>query len=77
MKTLIQKERALVFTAFQVPLPQNTCSCLVRSVELVNGRAHFRRLKGLIEQAGLEKVLKRKRIQEKERDCLKSGNVKK
>ncbi len=76
MKTLIKKEGALVFTAFQVPLPENTCSWLVRSVEFMTGRAHFRRLKGLIEQAGLDEVLKRKRIQEEERDCLKSGNVK-
>jgi len=75
MKRVIKKEGSMIFIDFQVPLPNNYYSYLIKSVEYLAGRNHFRCFKDYIDQGGLDKLLKKNQLQEEKRIFFKNGNV--
>lgn len=75
MKRVVKKSGALIFIDFQVPLPKNALSCLVKAVEFVAGRNHHRYFKDYIEQGGLDEILKKNRLTAEKRDFLNGGLI--
>ena len=75
MKRVMKKEGSMIFIDFQVPLPNNSYSYLIKSVEYLAGRNHFRCFKDYIDQGGLDKLLKKNQLQEEKRIFFKNGNV--
>ena len=75
MKRVLKKEGNLLFIDFHIPLPNNFYSYLIKSVEYLAGRNHFRCFKDYIDQGGLDKLLKKKELQEEKRIFFKNGNV--
>lgn len=75
MKRVVKAEGALVFIDFSVPLPRNAYSYLVKAVEFMAGRDHFRCSRDYVEQGGLDELLRSNRLHEEKRDYLKYGTV--
>ena len=75
MKRVVKKEGALVFVDFKAPLPRNAYSYLIKSIEFMAGREHFRYFKDYIEQGGLDELLKKNHLHEKKEGYLKDGTV--
>ncbi len=75
MKRVVKKEGSLIFIDFQIPLPGNFYSYLIRSVEYFAGRAHFNCFKDYIKQGGLDELLGKNRLREEKRIFFKNGNV--
>jgi len=75
MKRVLKKEGNLLFIDFHIPLPNNFYSYLIKSVEYLARRNHFRCFKDYIDQGGLDKLLKKKELQEEKRIFFKNGNV--
>jgi ubiquinone/menaquinone biosynthesis C-methylase UbiE len=75
MKRVVKAEGALVFIDLSVPLPRKAYACLVRAVEFMAGRDHFRCFRDYIEQGGLDVLLRSSRLHEEKRDYLKHGTV--
>lgn len=73
MKRVVRKNGALIFTDFQVPLPQRPITCLTRAIEFIGGRNHFRCFRDYIAQGGMTEILKINRLSEEKRDYLKNG----
>jgi len=75
MKRVIKKEGALIFTDFRVPLPKNLALYLIKSIEFIAGRNHFRCFKDYIEQGGLDELLRKNQLPEEKRDYLNNGLI--
>lgn len=83
MKRVVKKEGSLIFLDFQVPLPKNRWLYLIKAIEFIAGRDHYRYFKDYIEQGGLEVILKKNQLPEEKRDyqknslmaIIKTGNV--
>ncbi len=75
MKRVVKAEGILVFVDFSVPFPRNAYSYLVRAVEFMAGREHFRCSRDFVEQGGLDVILRSNRLHEERRDYLKHGTV--
>lgn len=75
MKRVIKKEGALIFTDFRVPLPKNLALYLIKSIEFIAGRNHFRNFKDYIEQGGLDELLRKNQLPEEKRDYLNNGLI--
>lgn len=75
MKRVVKKEGALIFIDFQVPLPKNLFLYLIKAIEFIAGRAHFRYFKDYIEQGGLDEILRENQLPEEKRGCLNNGLV--
>jgi len=73
MKRVVKKEGALIFIDFQVPLPSQPYAYLIKAIEFIAGRNHFRNFKDYIEQGGLDELLRKNQLPEEKRDYLKNG----
>jgi len=73
MKRVVRKGGALLFLDFQVPLPRNLFSYLVRVIEFFAGRKHHWYFKDYIAQGGLDVLLARNHLAETKRSYLNSG----
>jgi len=73
MKRVVKKEGALIFMDFQVPLPKNPYLYLIKAIEFIAGRNHFRYFKDYIEQGGLDEILKKNQLPEAKKDYLNNG----
>jgi ubiquinone/menaquinone biosynthesis C-methylase UbiE len=73
MKRVVRKGGALLFLDFQVPLPRNLFSYLVRVIEVFAGRKHHRYFKDYIAQGGLDVLLARNHLAEAKRSYLNGG----
>jgi len=81
MKRVVKKEGSLIFIDFQVPLPSNLYSFLVKAIEFMAGRKHYRCFRDYIEQGGLTEILKKNQLVEEKRGhpnrlmtVIKTGN---
>ena len=70
MKRVVKKGGTLIFIDFQVPLPKNLLPCLVKAIEFLAGRNHFRNFKDYIKQGGLDAILKKNQLTERKKDYL-------
>jgi len=75
MRRVVKKEGALIFIDFQVPLPKNLFSHLIKAVEFIAGRDHHRHFKDYIKQGGLDEILKKNHLLEEKRDYLNNGLI--
>ena len=75
MKRVVKAEGTLVFIDFSVPFPRNAYSYLVKAVELIAGRDHFRCSRDYIRQGGLDELLGSNRLREEKRDYRMHGTV--
>jgi len=75
MKRVVKKDGALLFIDLQVPLPKNLFAYLVKAVEFVAGRDHYRYFKDYIEQGGLDEILKKNQLAQAKRDYLNDGLI--
>ena len=75
MKRVVKKEGSLIFLDFQVPLPKNRWLYLIKAIEFIAGRDHYRYFKDYIEQGGLDEILERNRLTEEKRDYLNDGLI--
>jgi len=75
MKRVVKAQGALVFVDFSVPFPRNAYSYLVRAVEFIAGREHFRCSRDYFEQGGLDVLLQKNNLHQEKRDYLKYGTV--
>jgi len=70
MKRVVKNEGFLIFIDFQVPLPQNIYSYLVRFIEYSAGKNHYKGFKDYLLQGGLPILLARNKLKEEKRDYL-------
>lgn len=75
MKRVVKKGGALIFIDFQAPLPQNLFPYLIKAIEFIAGREHYRNFNDYIEQGGLNEILKKNQLAEEKRDCLNDGLI--
>lgn len=68
MKRVAKKEGGLIFIDYRVPLPKTYISYLIKGVEYLAGREHFRYFKDYLEQGGLNVILKKNRLRVEKRD---------
>jgi len=67
MKRVVKKGGALIFIDFQVPLPSNLYIYLVKAIEFMAGRKHYRCFRDYIKQGGLTEILKKNQLVEEKR----------
>ena len=70
MKRVVKKDGALIFIDFSVPLPESRFIYLIKAIEFIAGRNHFRCFKDYIEQGGLDVILKKNQLTEEKRHYL-------
>ena len=75
MKRVVKKDGALIFIDFQAPLPKNRWLYLIKVIEFIAGRNHFRYFKDYIGQGGLDEILKKNQLCEEKRDYLNDGLI--
>ena len=75
MKRVVKKEGVLMFIDFQVPLPKNSISYLIRAVEFLAGRDNYRCFRDYLAQGGLDQILKETELTPQEEALLLSGNL--
>jgi ubiquinone/menaquinone biosynthesis C-methylase UbiE len=75
MKRVVKKKGILMFIDFQVPLPKNSISYLIRAIEFIAGRDNHRCFRDYLAQGGLKQILKEKQLAVQEEALLKSGNL--
>lgn len=75
MKRVVKKDGALIFIDFPVPLPKNKWLYLIKALEFIAGRDHFRYFKDYIEQGGIDEILKKNQLPEEKRDYLNDGLI--
>jgi ubiquinone/menaquinone biosynthesis C-methylase UbiE len=73
MQRVVKKNGALIFVDFQVPLPRRPLTYLVKAIEFIAGRDHFRCFKDYVAQGGLTEILSKSQLGEEKRDYLKNG----
>ena len=67
MKRVVRKGGTLVFVDFQVPLPKNLSAYLVRVIEFMAGRRHYRCFREYVKQGGLGEILKKNQLLEEKK----------
>jgi len=75
MRRVVKNEGSMIFIDFQIPLPNNFYSYLIKFVEYFAGRDHFGCFKDYIKQGGLDKLLEKNQLREEKRDFLKNDNI--
>ena len=75
MKRVVKKEGVLMFIDFQVPLPKNSISYLIRAVEFLAGGHNYRCFRDYLAQGGLDQILKETELTPQEEAFLMSGNL--
>jgi len=83
MKRVVRREGALMFIDFQVPLPKNLLSWLVKAAEFMAGSKHYKCFKDYLKQGGLDVILRKNQLTLEKRDYLnnrlitiiKTGNL--
>lgn len=75
MKRVVRRGGVLIFIDYSVPLPRNVYSYLIKAIEFVAGRDHFRCFRDYIKQGGLDELLKENHLQEERRGYLKKGTI--
>ena len=75
MKRVVKKEGVLMFIDFQVPLPKNSISYLIRAVEFLAGRHNYRCFRDYLAQGGLDQILKETELTPQKGTLLLSGNM--
>ena len=70
MKRVVKNKGFLIFIDFQVPLPQNIYSYLVRFIEYFAGKNHYKCFKDYVLQGGLPILLARNKLKEEKTDYL-------
>ena len=75
MKRVVKKEGVLMFIDFQVPLPKNSISYLIRAVEFLAGRDNHKCFRDYLAQGGLKQILKEAQLIPQEESLLLSGNL--
>ncbi len=75
MKRVIKKDGSLIFIDFKIPMPNNLYSYLIKSVEYLAGRGHFRYFKDYVNQGGLDRLLGENQLHEEKRSFLKNNNI--
>lgn len=75
MKRVVKKDYALIFIDFPVPLPEKRFLYLIKAIEFIAGRNHFKYLKDYIKQGGLDEILKKNQLSEEKRDYLNGGLI--
>jgi ubiquinone/menaquinone biosynthesis C-methylase UbiE len=73
MKRVVKSGGNLIFIDFQVPLPKNLYSYLIKTVEYLAGRDHFRSFKDYLGQRGLDGIVNKNQLQIEKRENIKSG----
>ena len=75
MKRVVKKGGALIFIDFQVPLPKNRYHYLIKAIEFMAGKNHYRCFKDYLEQGGLEEILRKNQLRPAKKDYLMNGLV--
>ncbi len=75
IKRVAKKDGSMIFVDFQIPLPNNFYSYLIKSVEYFAGRDHFGCFKDYINQGGLDGLLKKNQLREEKRNYFKNNNI--
>ncbi len=75
MKRVVRREGALMFIDFQVPLPKNLLSWLVKAAEFMAGSKHYTCFKDYLKQGGLDVILKKNQLTLEKRDYLNNGLI--
>ncbi len=75
MKRVTKKEGALIFIDFEVPSPRNRYRYLIKAIEFVAGKNHYRCFKDYLEQGGLDEILSKNQLRPDKKDYLKNGLV--
>jgi ubiquinone/menaquinone biosynthesis C-methylase UbiE len=75
MKRVLKSDGVLVFADFTVPLPRNHYGVLIRVVEFLAGRDHFRCSRDYLGQGGLDVLFERNGLREDSRRCIKHGTM--
>ncbi len=70
MKRVVKNKGFLIFIDFQVPLPQNIYSYLVRFIEYFAGKNHYKYFKDYLLQGGLPILLAGNKLKEEKTDYL-------
>ena len=76
MKRVAKKEGVLLFIDFQVPLPKNRISYLIRAIEFLAGKNNYRCFTDYLSQGGLAQIVKETRLTPHKEALLKFGNLK-
>jgi len=75
MRRVVKKEGILMFIDFQVPLPKNCISYLIRAIEFLAGRDNYRCFTDYLAQGGLAQILKETQLTPQKEALLKFGNL--
>ena len=67
MKRVVKKRGTLIFIDFQVPLPSNLYIYLVKAIEFMAGRKHYRCFRDYVKQGGLTEILKKNQLVEEKK----------
>jgi ubiquinone/menaquinone biosynthesis C-methylase UbiE len=76
MKRVVKKEGVLLFIDFQVPLPKNCISYIIKTIEFLAGRNNYRYFTDYLAQGGLSQILKETQLTPQKEALLKFGNLK-
>ena len=67
MKRVVKKGGVLVFIDFPIPLPGKLYACLVKTIEFLAGRQHYKYFRDYVEQGGLDEILQKNQLAEDKR----------
>ena len=75
MKRVVKKEGVLMFIDYQVPLPKNSITYLIRAMEFIAGRDNHKCFRDYLAQGGLNGILKEAQLKPQKEALLKRGNL--
>ena len=64
MKRVVKKGGVLVFIDFPIPLPDNLYTYLIKTIEFLAGRQHYKYFRDYVKQGGLYEILKKNQLAE-------------
>ena len=67
MKRVVKKGGVLVFIDFPIPLPGNLYAYLIKTIEFLAGRQHYKYFRDYVDQGGLDEILKKNQLVEDKR----------
>ncbi len=73
MKRVTKKGGRLIFIDFSCPLPKSLTSFLVKAIEFLFGKKHWKDFQSYFQEGGLPKILERNELKIKEMVYLKNG----
>jgi ubiquinone/menaquinone biosynthesis C-methylase UbiE len=75
MKRVVKAGGFLLFVDYQVPLPRNMVSLMIKTVERAAGREHFSCFQDYMKQGGLDEILNMNGLQQEKTALLLKGAV--